>query len=164
MPVRLLASIALFSLVPALASGLPSLASAENGPAGQVRVTQPWARASVGKIAAAYVTIEVSGKEGASDRLVAVSSPDAARVEIHTHQIDKRGVARMRPVAGLAIRAGAPTVFKPGGLHLMLFGLKAPLKKGGKVPLVFHFQRAGKIRVMATIRGYGARWHGGKGG
>jgi copper(I)-binding protein len=128
-------------------------------------VTKPWARASIGRIGAAYVTIAIKGgKTIQGDELVGASSPVAARVEIHGHKIDSRGVARMRQVATVAITPGKPMVLKPGGLHLMLFGLSAPLKKGGTLSLTLHFRHAGKIRVIAPIRGYGARWHKGKGG
>lgn len=106
------------------------------------------------------MTIRIDGRTG--DRLIGVTSPDAARVEIHTHQMDSRGVARMRAVPEAPIPAGKATVFRPGGLHLMLFGLKAQLKKGGTVPLTLHFARGGKASVIAKIRGYGARGHKGK--
>ena len=125
------------------------------------QVTNPWARASIGKIAAAYVTIKI--RAGIGDRLIRVTSTEAAKVEIHTHTMDRRGVARMRAVPEVAIPAGKQVVFKPGGLHLMLFGLRTPLKKGGTVPLTLHFAHGGKVRVVAKILGYGARWHGGKG-
>jgi len=36
-------------------------------------------------------------------------------------------VMKMRPVAGIDVEPGAPIELKPGGLHVMLIGLKAPL-------------------------------------
>ena len=143
--------IAVFAALPAVAEDAP----------GKPVVSHPWARASIGNIGAAYVTIRIKGETG--DKLIGASSPAAARVEIHTHKMDSRGVARMRAVPEVPIPAGAATVFKPGGLHLMMFGLKSPLRKGATVPLTLHFARGGKVTVVAKIRGYGARWHEGKG-
>ncbi len=132
---------------------MPVAAVAES--TGAVSVTRPWARASLGKIGAAYVTLSI--RSGAGDVLVGVSSEAAGRVEIHTHRIDSRGIARMLQLTTVAVKPGAPVVFHPGGLHLMLFNLKSPLKQGAKLPLTLNFKHAGKVRVTAHILGMGSR-------
>lgn len=142
--------------IPILALFLPLMpAEAVAESTGAVSVTRPWARASLGKIGAAYVTLSIRG--GTGDVLVGVSSQAAARVEIHTHRIDSRGIARMLQLATVAVKPGAPVVFHPGGLHLMLFDLKSPLKKGARLPLTLHFRHAGTVRVTARIFGMGSR-------
>lgn len=145
----------MFRLIFFLAAAIAGVPAAAEVAPGKPIVTKPWARASIGSVGAAYVTIRITGKTG--DRLVGASSPAAARVEIHTHEMDSRGVARMRKVPEVAIPAGKATVFRPGGLHLMLFGLKAPLKKGGTLPLTLNFARGGGVTVTAKILGFGAR-------
>ncbi|MEA2966468.1 MAG: periplasmic copper chaperone, partial [Alphaproteobacteria bacterium] len=35
----------------------------------------------------------------------------------------------------------------PGGYHLMLQGLKSPLKQGDKVPVTLEFEKAGKVKL-----------------
>ncbi len=117
---------------------------------GDLTVEHPWARASIGaaKAGAAYLIIVNEG--AAPDRLVAVASPVAKRTQLHTHLIED-GVAKMRPVEALEVAPGAPTVLQPGGLHIMLMGLKAPLEEGGLFPLTLTFERAGTVEVEVYI-------------
>ena len=58
---------------------------------------------------------------------------------------------KMRPVGALELRPGAPTVLKPGGLHIMLMGVKAPLRQGETFPLTLTFEGAGRREVSATV-------------
>ena len=58
---------------------------------------------------------------------------------------------KMRPLEAVEVAPGEPTVFKPGGLHIMLMGLRQPLKEGETFPLVLTFQRAGRIEVEAMV-------------
>ena len=60
---------------------------------------------------------------------------------------------KMRPVEAIEVHPGTPTVLKPGGLHVMLMGLAAPLKKGQRVPLTLTFEKAGSIEVEAMVQG-----------
>lgn len=64
---------------------------------------------------------------------------------------------RMRELeGGLAIPPGATVALAPGGLHLMLMGLKTPLKQGEKVPVTLVFEKAGTIDVELAIAAMGA--------
>ncbi|MBI4724250.1 MAG: copper chaperone PCu(A)C [Rhodomicrobium sp.] len=107
---------------------------------GDLTISQAWARPTAGpnKIGAAYVTLKNSGHE--ADTLTSASSPAADKVEVHEHIHDANGVMRMRPVeGGLKIAAGATVEMKPGGYHIMLFGLKQDLKEGQQFPLKLTF-------------------------
>jgi len=119
---------------------------------GEVAVHDAWARASIGQIrtSAAYLTLEVTGEQ--PDRLIAAASPIAETVGLHTHVMDG-DVARMRPVAAIEIAPGAPTVLEPGGLHIMLTGLKQPLVEGEILPLSLTFERAGAVELEVPIKG-----------
>jgi len=120
----------------------------------QVRVDDAWARATApgAKIGAGYMKITSSG---AADRLVGASSPAAARVELHV--TDKKGdVMRMRQVKAYDIPAGGSFELSPGGAHLMLVDLKAPLKEGAKVLLALRFEKAGEVKVELRVRALGA--------
>lgn len=125
-------------------------------------VESPWARATPGRSVngAAYFTLANRGPAG--DRLIGVSSPAAGRAELHTHIHDK-GVMRMRKVAGVDLAPGASVSFRPGGYHVMLMGLKAPLRKGGSLPLTLRFEKSAPIRVTAKIMGIGAMGGGSHG-
>ncbi len=100
-------------------------------------------------VGAGYLVVTNRGNE--ADRLVGVSSPRAARVEMHESRIDG-GMARMRPVASLPLAPGASVRFEPGSLHLMLVGLSAPLMAGERVPLTLRFQRAAPVEAVLEVR------------
>ena len=106
------------------------------------------------KIGGGYLTIENKGAE--PDILMGGSSPAAAKVEVHEMAM-KDGVMTMRPVkGGLSIPPGQSVTLAPGGYHIMLMELKAPLKQGNKVPVKLQFEKAGKINVTFDIQGVGA--------
>ena len=110
-----------------------------------------WARPSVAaqKSAAAYVSVHNAGP--GADRLLSVSTPAAAGASIHATST-AGGRARMRSAGALAIAANGRIDMKPGGLHIMLTGLKAPLRAGQKLPLTLRFERAGPVRTAVPIQ------------
>jgi len=120
-----------------------------------VHVEQAWARASAGpaRSGAAYATLVNTGT--IADRLIKVEAHIAERAELHTHAMDGQ-VMRMRAIAAIEVNPGEPSVLKPGGLHIMLIGLKAPLKAGGSFTMVLTFERAGPVRVEVAIGAAGA--------
>ena len=63
---------------------------------------------------------------------------------------------KMRPLAGLNIPAGQPVSFKPSSEHIMLMGLKQPLRAGESFPLTLDFEKAGRREVTVTIEKAGA--------
>lgn len=141
---RISLALALFAAAPALAQA-PSLAQ----PPG-IEVSAPWARPSVGaaKTGAAYMILENRGPS--ADRLLSATAAVAETVEIHT--VVKDGdVMRMRPVAAIEIAAGETQKLQPGGFHIMLIGLKGPLKAGEHFPLELTFEKAGRRRVDVAI-------------
>lgn len=86
-----------------------------------------------------------------ADRLLTVSSPAAARVEIHQSRVVS-GVMQMRALTqGVALPAGKTVSFAPGALHLMLFDLRAPLVAGEQVPMALTFEHAGTVMVQLQI-------------
>ena len=116
----------------------------------QVTVTDAWTRATApgAQIAAGYMTIKNAGK--APDKLVSASSPVAEKVETHV-TVKEGDIFRMREVKGFDIPAGGSYELKPGGAHLMLMNVKAPLKEGDKVPLTLRFERAGEVKTELRV-------------
>ena len=143
---RISLALALLAAAPALAQApAPALAQAPG-----IEVSAPWARPSVGaaKTGAAYMILENRGP--AADRLLSATAAVAETVEIHT--VVKDGdVMRMRPVAAIEIAAGETQKLQPGGFHIMLIGLKGPLKAGEHFPLELTFEKAGRRRVDVAI-------------
>jgi copper(I)-binding protein len=117
---------------------------------GKLVVERAWARATApgATVGATYLVIDNRAKR--SDRLLAASSPRAAAVEVHATIKDLDQV-RMRRVDPLHVGAGERLVLEPGGLHIMLIGLKSPLILGEHVPLTLKFERAGEIVVQVGV-------------
>ena len=136
----------------ALIAGLVFAGNAVAQPA-RPEVTNAWARATPGgtTIGAAYLTV----LSATPDRLVAAASPVARKAELHMMSMSG-GVMTMRPLDGIDLPAGRPVTFKPGGLHIMLMGLKAPLREGRSFPLTLTFAKAGKREVEVTVAKVGA--------
>jgi copper(I)-binding protein len=132
-------------------------ARAQEVKAGDLVITQAWARATPGgaKVGGAFLTIENKGTT--ADRLVGASADVAGKVEVH-EMANKNGVMTMRAVDnGLAIDPGKTVKLAPGGYHLMMFDLKNPLKQGDKLPVTLDFAKAGKVALSFTVEGVGAQ-------
>jgi hypothetical protein len=147
-----------FAVLSVLALCLPvpsPPAQAEEVRAGDIVVAEVWGRASVGSGAGAlYLTLRNEGD--AADRLVGAETPVAGRAELHVHSMDG-DVARMRPAEGVDLPPGATVVLAPGGTHIMLMGLAAPLKAGDSVPVTLRFAAAGTVEATAAIGPIGAK-------
>lgn len=117
---------------------------------GALKIDHPWSRLTVAgqRAGGAFLTVRNAGSDG--DRLVGASSPAAERVEMHTMKLEG-DVMRMREVPALDLPAGATVSLQPGGNHLMLMGLKAPLKAGERVPLTLRFEKAGEVKVELAV-------------
>ena len=124
---------------------------------GDLVVENPWARESVTRTGAAYLTVRNGG--AADDRLIGVASEVADRAELHGSEMQD-GVMRMRPVEAVEVPAHGQAALEPGGLHVMLIGLKAPLEEGGSFALTLTFENAGEVEVVTTIEDIA---HGGAG-
>lgn len=134
--------------------GFTSIAAAEDMDKGmdhdKLHVAHGWARASLGQNpnSAAYVTIHNKAETG--DRLLGVSCADAQRCAVHNH-VTVSDVTRMEAVESLDIAPGAHIEFKPGGYHIMMFDLAAPLAADGETRITFNFEKAGNMTVTVPV-------------
>ena len=121
--------------------------------ADNIQITNAWVRGTVTgqKGTGAYMDI-VSDAPG---RVLSAASPVAHHVEIHNMRMEN-GVMRMSAVKDIALEPGKVFRLAPGGYHVMMMGLKEPLKKGGHVPITLTVEGADKktrqIEVKAEIR------------
>jgi copper(I)-binding protein len=94
--------------------------------------------------------MKITAKDNA--KLVAVSSPVAGVVEIHEMKMDK-DVMRMSALPnGLDLPAGKAVELKPGGYHVMLMDLKAPLVKDTAVPMTLTLQDAKGVKSKVELK------------
>ena len=128
-------------------------AAAHGASVGEIAIGHPYATPSIpGTSNGAAYLASIENKGAVADRLVRASTPAATRVELHTMAVDAQGVMRMREVDGIALAPQAKVQMKPGtGLHLMLVGLKEPLKEDASFPLTLEFERAGKVEVKVIV-------------
>jgi periplasmic copper chaperone A len=127
-----------------------SIAAPAKG-AGPPQVSDAWSRPTPPGIAvgAVYLTIENAG--AVADRLLTASSPIAATVEFH-QSVKTGGIMSMRAVPFIECPAGAVVKIAPGGLHIMLTGLKGPLVLGSSYPITLQFRDAGRVSVTVSVQ------------
>jgi periplasmic copper chaperone A len=128
---------------------------AESPTPSRIAVENAWARATPGgaTTGAVYLTLVNHGAD--ADRLVGVETPVADRAQLHAESIDD-GVMKMRPLAEAEVKPGVTTALRPGTTHVMLMGLKQPLKEGETFPLTLDFAKAGKQDVQVKVAKAGA--------
>ena len=121
------------------------------GTTGGITVSDAWARPSpmMERAGAAYLVIQNNG--AAEDKLLSVESDVAQTIELHETK-EMNGMLQMSPVPNIPVPAGGKAELKPGGLHVMLIGLKRELKAGDKVQLTLNFEKAGKVPVTAEVK------------
>lgn len=117
--------------------------------AAAVSVEGAWARASVPGQKATGAFMRLTAPE--TMRLVRVQSPAAGVAEVHEMKMDG-DIMKMRAVPLLELPAGKAVDLKPGGYHVMLMDLKAPLAKGSSVPVTLFFQDAQGVESQQQLQ------------
>jgi copper(I)-binding protein len=124
---------------------------AADGIADKILVNDPYVRAvpPVVKTSAAFMQFQNSDE--VEQFLVSASTPAAAAVELHMHTMDD-GVMRMRQIAHIHLPPKQTVALQPGGLHIMLFDLTAPLNLGDRVPITLTFEDGSTKQISAEVR------------
>lgn len=98
-----------------------------------------------------FLTIVNHGSQ--DDRLVSVSlSADVRTVEMHEMAMNNDVMTMRKLTDGLPLPAGQTVEMKPGGLHMMIMGVKAPFKAGDMVHAVLDFEKAGKVEIDIPVK------------
>jgi copper(I)-binding protein len=142
----LVARIVLFA-VALTAAWLPSLGAAQMTP---LVVQNAWMRqVPGGDTAAVYLVLRNTSVQPVI--VIGVRSPAATNVMIHeTSTVGSQ--SRMRMHEKLVIAPGQSVAFEPGGLHVMMSGMKKSLLIGQTVPLIFLLANGGQVTVAAVVR------------
>jgi periplasmic copper chaperone A len=135
---------------------LSGVAQAHSHEKGELQVQHPWSRQTPpgAKVGVGFMEIRNLGWN--PDRLIAVSTPLAGRVEMHI-TLRQGEVTRMRQVQSFEIPARARVQLRPGGAHLMLVELVRPLGKGERVPMMLRFLHAGQMAIELEVQELGSR-------
>ncbi len=101
-------------------------------------------------ISAGYIVIHNPTKK--ADMLTSATADWAGRVELHTMDTDKNGVMQMKQIYELALPAGGALELRPGGMHMMIFEVKQPLRMNETVRITLVFRDAGSVTVPFKVR------------
>jgi copper(I)-binding protein len=125
-------------------------AAAQDFGVGELVVRSPWARPlpPVAENGAAYLSVINHAMH--PDRLISGSTPIAERVEFHTH-VKSGSMMMMRKLDAVDIGVHDTVTMRPGGMHVMLLGLKKPLVANQSFPLTLTFAKAGSTTVTVQI-------------
>jgi copper(I)-binding protein len=137
-----------FSLAALLAAlSAPTFAA---GAADAITVVDPYVRQAPPGAATtgAFMVIKNAGAKDV--KVVKADNPASKVTELHTH-LNEGGVMKMRPVKDIEVKAKGEAVLKPGGLHVMLIDLKAPMKDGDVVPITLTFDDGSSKKVDAKV-------------
>ena len=126
-------------------------AAARDTAAGDLVVKDAVMRAVAPGVAntAGYLTIANKGSK--PDKLLSAACDCARSVEVHVSHV-MNGMAMMMPASAVTVPAGGQISFSPGGYHLMVMGLKAPLTDGRTQDVVLKFERAGTVKAAFDVR------------
>ena len=115
------------------------LGTSMNGLAGDLVISEAWARETPpGKsMTAAYGRLQNFGDQALL--VTGVSAEVAAHSSLHETRIE-RDRTTMRPVSNLTIAPGEEVELAPGGMHVMLMKLDAPLVEGESIDICFKLE------------------------
>lgn len=130
---------------------LAGAAGAQEVKKGALTLSDLQVRATVAGVptTAAYLTIANAGKT--ADALLSIDCPCAASSMMH-ETLTRNGISSMSMLKEVAIPPGGKVEFKPDGLHVMLVGLKTPLKAGAMQTMILRFRKAGVVKAGFHVR------------
>lgn len=116
----------------------------------EITVSEVWAKETVPgtSSSALYATLYNTTRKPTA--LTKVTVEGVNKAELHVHNATD-GMMQMRRVESIDVGGRATVMLEPGGYHVMLFQLKAPLKAGQKVPVEFQFSNGEKVAATANI-------------
>ncbi|WP_018936479.1 copper chaperone PCu(A)C [Thioalkalivibrio sp. ALJ24] len=138
-------------------------------PEGLEIVSEPWVRMMPPGMGSTAAYLTLANRTDEDIDLVRGESPVAGVTELHDHVQDDAGVMRMREVEAITIPAGGETALEPGGLHVMLIDLHAPLERAQRVSVTLETDAGDTMEFEARVRdaetdgmghGHGGGHHG----
>jgi copper(I)-binding protein len=117
----------------------------------EVAIGDPYARAVPPGQANSAVFMSLENRSDQDQALVAAESDVSEIVELHTH-IEEGGMMRMRQIEKIDVPAGETVILQPGGLHVMLIGLRQALEPDQTIDLTLVFEDGSRMPVQAPVR------------
>lgn len=116
-----------------------------------IEASDVWARTgTLGGNGAIYMVL--ANSTSVDDELLSASSEISRAVELHESKLGGNGEMQMVPQVSILLAAGTKAEFKPGGLHIMLIGLKQDLKVGDQFELTLHFKKHADMVLTVNVQ------------
>jgi copper(I)-binding protein len=115
----------------------------------RISISAAWVRATPPGATNAAAYFEITN-DGPADRLVGVSSVAAHELQLHMNA-EEHGMQHMQRLAEIAVPEHGTVALSPGGLHVMLLGIAAPLRPGDHVTMTLHFTNAGDVDIDVPV-------------
>jgi copper(I)-binding protein len=113
-----------------------------------IEIHDAWMRpARQGENGAVYFVIHNHSSQ--ADELTGVAS-DLAVAEMHESRMNG-DIMQMNQVESVPLEPYAEIEFAPGGLHVMLVGLKQDMKLGDEIEISMHFKNYQDLKVRVTV-------------
>jgi len=125
---------------------------------GAIAASGVWAPPSLAGTDNGVAYMILTNHGAAADRLLGVSTPVAEMAELHRDEV-KDGIMSMRPAGPVDLAPGATVTLAQGRLHLMLMGLKQPLKLGDRFPVTLSFEHGGPLTIDVPVARQAAATH-----
>lgn len=133
-------------------TALPSMAQDVNGECDFVYLFGAWARSTPEGAPTGAVYGDLINLSSETDTLVGAETDIADVVELHEMRMGEGDVMQMRPLeSGIDIEPNQYQSLQPGGLHIMLIGLKQTLLAGSSFDLTLHFQQSGEVTITVPV-------------
>ncbi len=116
-----------------------------------IDVESPYARAAIKQQRNSAVFMQLKNLDDRTASVVSASSPVSDAVELHTH-INDNGVMRMRKIPRIELPGSQTVELKPGGLHVMLLGLREDLQIGQQVEVTLRFNDGSEKKLEAPVQ------------
>ncbi|MBI3418929.1 MAG: copper chaperone PCu(A)C [Proteobacteria bacterium] len=118
-------------------------------------ITEAWARATPSDPTPEAAYFVIHNHTDADDALVSLITPAAESAELYAN-VEKNGVWELGPTGPYVIAAGKDLTLRPGGVYVVLKGLKQPLNEGDTFPLTITFNKAGKVEQDVLVKKAGS--------
>ena len=124
--------------------------SAQSADLGKISITGAFARETVAgqTVGSGFLKIK---NTGALDKLVSASTSVGSEVQIHTMSMEGN-VMKMSQIPYIEIPANGSVELTPGGMHLMIMGLKGPVKVGDNIKIKLKFSNSGEVEVNFPVQ------------
>jgi periplasmic copper chaperone A len=116
----------------------------------QVEVNDPLVRLLPPGVPNTAAYMELVNTASEDVRLIGAESDAVERIEIHDHQMHQ-GMMKMVQQQEVIVPANSSVEFKPGGLHLMMFGIKEALVKNQQVTITLIFANDSEMEIKAVV-------------